>query len=154
MTICGKGRPRAGFDWQWVAVLSVATAALSVGLAAAFLHSAATSDVGPTAATLEDVYSVVLGACLGLLLGSAAAALIVRRGSGAASGIVVGFVAYCIGVAPYLVLSGSSDVSLSEDIEFVLLVLVPAAAAVLAGTAVGGAIRSALSAHKPSRRIG
>jgi hypothetical protein len=144
-----------GFDWQRLGVSIAATAALGVGIAAVFLHHASTTpDVGPTAGALEDAFSVIFGACLGLLIGSAVAAPLIRRGSSLLAGVVVGVVAYWLAVAPYLATSGSSDVSTSEDVGFVLLVFVPAAVFAVAGAAIGTVIRSAVAAYKLRRGSG
>lgn len=138
-----------GFDWQRVAVSIAATAALAVGLAAAFLyHASTTPHVGPTAATLDDVFSAVFGVCLGLLIGSAAAALLVRRGSRLLAGVVVGFVAYWLAVVPYFFSWSSDDVSTSEDVDFVLLVFVPAALFSATGAAIGQRLRRAVATYR------
>ena len=143
------------FNWQRVAVTIAVTAALGVGLAAAFLHHASTApDVVPTAGALEDAFSVVFGACLGLLIGSAAAALVIRRGSSLLAGAVVGFVAYWLAVVPYLASIASSDVSTSEDVDFTLLVFVPAAVSSVAGAAIGTVIRRAVAAYTQNRDSG
>lgn len=94
--------------------------ALGVGLAAVFLHRArSTPDPGPTAGALDDAFSTLFGAGLGLLVGSALAALLTRRGSRLLSGFVAGAVAYALGVAPYLVFTRSSDVGIGEDLGIV-----------------------------------
>jgi hypothetical protein len=137
------------FDWQRVAVSIAVTAALAVGLAAAFLyHASTTPDVGPTAASLEDAFSAILGACLGLLIGSAAAALLIRRGSSLLAGVVAGFVAYWLAVVPYFFSWSSDDVGTSENVDFVLLVFVPAGLSAAAGAGVGRVIRRAVAAYK------
>ncbi len=87
-----------------------------------------------------DAFSEIFGACRGLLIGSAAAALLIRRGSSLLAGVVVGFVAYWLAVAPYLASSDSSDVSTSENVGFVLFVFIPAALFAVAGAAIGTVI--------------
>ncbi len=137
------------FDWQRVAVSIVVAAALAVGLAAAFLyHASTTPDVGPTAASLEDAFSAILGVCLGLLIGSAVAALLVRRGSSLLAGVVVGFVAYWLAVVPYFFSWSSDDVSTSENVDFVLLVFVPAGLSAVTGAEIGRVIRRAVAAYR------
>ena len=143
------------FDWQRVAISIAVTAALAVGLAAAFLYySSTTPDVGPTAATLDDAFSVIFGVCLGLLVGSALATLLVRRGSSLLAGVVVGCVAYWLAVVPYFFSFSSEDVSTSEDVDFVLLVFVPAALFSVAGAAIGRVLRRAAAAYKSNRKRG
>ena len=60
------------FDLPVLALGSLISAALSVGLATALLYLSRTNigaDVGPTAATLNDAFSTLFGAALGLLAG-------------------------------------------------------------------------------------
>src|SRR5919204_3755133 len=89
--------PEAPFDMPVLAVGGLVTAALSVGLATALLSVSRTTtgpNVGPTAATLNDAFSTLCGAALGLLGGSGVTARFARRGSRTATGILAGFFAY------------------------------------------------------------
>ena len=128
-------------------VLSVlVTAGLGVAGAAAFLHFyPRANDVGPTAAALGDAFAWILGACLGLLIGSAATALFVRGGSSFFAGIFAGIAGFLVGVVPYLVLTAPSDVNLSDTLGFALLVFVPGFVFVTAGAAIGAALQRILS---------
>ena len=68
-------------DPSRVAIATVVAAELGVGLAAAFLrHAQGTGGaVGPTSATPDEAFSAFFGAGLGLALGSAFCALVIRR---------------------------------------------------------------------------
>jgi hypothetical protein len=128
-------------DLPRIGVAGVATAALGLGLAAAFLrHAQSTSDVGPTSATLEEAWSVFLGAALGLAVGGAVGALLVRRGSRVLSGLLAGLLAYVVVLAPVFV--ATDDVSLREDlgsggVAFLALLAVPLGALAALGGIVG-----------------
>jgi hypothetical protein len=139
----------ARFDLPASAVGSLLAAALSVGLATAFLYLARAdtgADVGPTAATLEEAFSTLLGAALGLFLGSGSTAAFARRGSRLAAGIFAGLVAYAAVLVPIIVLTGPSDVSAGESFSFALLLGIPLALSALIGSIAGAALR-------PSSRV-
>jgi hypothetical protein len=124
---------------------SLVTAALSVGLATAFLYlSRADSGpyVGPTAATLDDAFSTLFGAMLGVLVGSGLTACFVRRGSRLASGILAGFVAYAAVLVPVTVATGPSDVSAGESFGLALLLGIPLGLAIVLGSLIGSGMRS------------
>ncbi len=80
-------------------------------------YAQSTRDVGPTAATLEEAFSELFGAGLGLLVGSACAAVLIRRGSGFVAGLVAGVAAYALAVVPYLVVTRSSDIGIGEALS-------------------------------------
>jgi len=146
---------RWGYDGWRIAVATAVTAGLGVGCAAAFLyHSRHTAQVGPTAATLSDAFSWIAGACLGLGIGSLAAAVFVRRGSRLGSGIVVGVLAFLIAVVPYSWLTASSDVSIGDNLGFLLIVFVPAVLLVILGAAIGAALPSVLDDRSSTRGVG
>src|SRR3954466_15173551 len=93
-------------DLRRIGLATALTAGLSVGLAIAFLrHAKETSHIGPTSATLDEAFSSFLGAATGLALGSAFAALSVRRGSRLAAGVIAGLAAYALVLAPVLVIT-------------------------------------------------
>ena len=126
------------FDGSRIAILAAFTAALAVGVAAAFLyHSSRTPRVGPTSAALSDAFSQLAGACLGLAIGAFAAAMLVRRGSRLGSGIIAGVIAFFLGVAPYSWLTASSDVSTSDNVGWLVVVFIPAFMLVTVGAALG-----------------
>jgi hypothetical protein len=111
-------------------------------MAAAFLyHSSHTPHVGPTSAALSDGFSWIAGACLGLAIGSLATAVFVRCGSRVASGIIVGVLAFFIGVVPYLWLTAPSDVSTADTLGFLVIVFIPAVVLVTFGAAMGQVFR-------------
>jgi hypothetical protein len=137
----GEGRQRT-VDGPRTAVGAAAAAGLGVGVAAAFLHYyPRTKEVGPTAAALGDAFTWIFGACIGLCIGSSATALLVRRGSRFAAGLVAGFAGFWVGVMPYLLLTASSDVSQSDSFGFAVVVFVPAVLFVTAGAAMGASLR-------------
>jgi len=149
------GMSSGSFDWQRVVVSIAVTAGLAVGLAAAFLyHASTTPDVGPTAASLDDAFSAIAGVCLGLLIGSAMAGLLIRRGSSLLAGVVAGFVAYWVAVVPYLFSWSSDDVSTAENVDFVLLVFVPAGLCAVIGAEIGRVIRRAVAAYRSGDKSG
>ena len=146
---------RWSYDGWRIAIATAVTAGLAVGFAAAFLYdSRHTPQVGPTVATLSDAFSWIAGACLGLGIGSLAAAVFVRRGSRLGSGIVVGVLAFLVAVVPYSWLTASSDVSTGDTLGFLLIVFVPAALIVILGAAIGAVLRSVLDDRSNTRGVG
>lgn len=121
--------------------LSVAvTAGLGVAIAELFLRFyPRDKDVGPTAATLGDAFAWIFGACIGLSVGSFVAALLARHGSRFFAGFFAGVVGFWIGLAPYLVLTEPSDVSVSDSLGFALIVFAPGLLFAAAGAALGSA---------------
>ena len=101
-------------------IATVVGGALSVGLATAFLrHAQATPHEGPTAATLDEAFSDLLGAGLGLFVGSALSAVLVRRGSRVLAGLLAGLGMYVLAVAPYFFFTDSSDLGLGEEVGII-----------------------------------
>jgi len=134
------------FDPLRLVLSAGATAALAVAAAAAFLHFyPRANDVGPTAAALGDASAEILGLCLGLLVGSAATALFVRRGSRFFSGLLTGVAGFCVGVMPYELLTAPSDVSVADALAFTVIILAPALVFIATGAAIGAAFRNVLS---------
>jgi hypothetical protein len=104
-------------DLPRIGIATLVAAGLGLGLAVAFLrHARSTPDVGPTSATLEEAYSSLIGAGIGLALGAACCAVSVRRGPRALSGLIAGLLAYVVVLCPVFV--ATDDVSLSEDLNF------------------------------------
>jgi uncharacterized membrane protein YfcA len=128
-------------DLPRIGVATVVTAAIGLGLPAAFLHhSRSTPHVGPTSATLDDAFSILFGAAVGLALGGVLGALLVRRGSRVLSGVLVGLLAYTFVLAPVLV--ATDDISLAEDLNasglaFLALLAMPLGASAALGAIVG-----------------
>jgi len=118
------------------------TAGLGVAVAAAFLHYyPRASDEGPTAAALGDAFIWILGACVGLFIGSGATALFVRDGSRFFAGMLAGAAGFWVGVMPYMVLTAPSDVSFSDAFGFAVIVFAPGILFVAAGAATGVGLR-------------
>jgi hypothetical protein len=143
-------------DPSRIAIATVVGAGLSVGLAAAFLrHAQGTRHVGPTSATLDEAFSSFFGAGIGLALGSALCALLIRRGSPLVSGLLTGVAAYVLVLAPVLVCT--DDVSLAEDLSpgglgFLAFLLLPFGVFALLGATVGGFIASVLHRDRLQKR--
>ena len=117
------------------------TAGLGVAVAAAFLHYyPRASDEGPTAAALGDAFTWILGACVGLCIGSGATALFVRHGSRFFAGMLAGVTGFWVGVMPYMVLTAPSDVSFSDTFGFAVIVFAPGLLFVAAGAAIGAGL--------------
>lgn len=123
---------------------TIVAAGLGLGLAVAFLrHAESTSHVGPTSATLDEAFSMLLGAGIGLALGSAVCAFTVRRGSPVLSGLIAGLLAYVVVLVPVSI--STDDVSLAEDLSlggigFLVFLAVPLGAFALVGATTGGSI--------------
>ena len=131
-----RDQPQA--DPLRIALSAVLTAVLGVAVAAAFLHYyPRASDERPTAAALGDAFIWILGACVGLLIGSGATALFVRHGSRFFAGMLAGAAGFWVGVMPYMVLTAPSDVSFSDAFGFAVIVFAPAILFVAAGAAIG-----------------
>jgi hypothetical protein len=133
-------------DLPRIGIATVVAAGLALSLAVVFLrHAQSTPDVGPTSATLEEAWSLLIGAALGLALGGAIAALSVRRGSPVISGLIVGLLAYVVVLVPVMV--STDDVSLEEDLGLGGLVFLAFLAVPLGGSALVGAIAGGLIAR-------
>jgi hypothetical protein len=131
------------FDLRVLAIGVLLTGALSVACATGFLYlsrSGTGPDVGPTAATLNDAFSTLFGAALGLLVGSGVAAGFARRGSRMVTGILAGSFAYAAVLIPVIVVTGPSDVSAGESFGFALVLGVPLGLAVIIGSMIGATL--------------
>jgi hypothetical protein len=130
------------FDGWRIAISTAVTAGLAVAMAAAFLYrSATTPHVGPTSAALSGAFHELAGTCLGLAIGSFAAAMFVRRGSRLGSGIVVGVLAFLVGVVPYSWLTAPSDVTTGDSLGWLVIVFIPAMTLVTLGAVLGAVLR-------------
>jgi hypothetical protein len=140
-----------GLDGARIALAVALTAGLGVAAAEAFLRFYPRAhDVGPTGAALGDAFAWIVGACLGLLAGSCLASLLVRRGSHFFAGVFAGVAGFWIGVAPYVLLTAPSDVSVSDALGFVLIVFVPGLLFVTAGAALGTGVDHVLHRVGPA----
>ena len=139
---------RARLDVSRIGLATVVSAGLGVGLAVAFYrHAQSRSHVGPTSATLDEAFSLLLGACVGLALGGVLCALLVRRGSPVLSGLIAGLLAYVFVLAPVSV--ATDDVSLGEDLSlgglgFLAFLALPLGVFALLGAMIGAFIASFL----------
>jgi len=143
-------------DLPRVGIATVVAAGLGLGLAVAFLrHAQSTPHVGPTSATLDEASSMLFGAGIGLGLGSALCALLVRRGSPVLSGLIAGLLAYVVVLAPVSI--STDDVSLGEDLSlgglgFLAFLAIPLGAFALVGATTGGSIARILNGRRRRRR--
>jgi hypothetical protein len=151
------------FDLPILTAGSLTSAALGVGLATALLLLSRANtgpNVGPTAATLDDAFSTIFGAALGLFVGTGLTACFARRGSRVATGILAGLIAYAAVLVPIIVLTGPSDVSAAESLGFALVLGVPLGLAAIVGSTIGAGIgagyqtmfRGYRSQRRPRRR--
>jgi hypothetical protein len=115
--------------------------ALGLGLALLLRSRADTgSGVGPTAAALNDAFSQLYGAAIGLAVGTAIVAFAVRRSRRFVSGLFAGLLGYAIILAPALIISAPSDVSTGESISIAAFAAILLAPAVLLGAVVGALV--------------
>jgi hypothetical protein len=130
-------------DLRGLAVGALGTAALSVGLATAFLYASRANtgpDTGATAASLSDGFSAIAGAALGMLAGCGLVACFCRSGSRIATGILAGFLAWLVGLVPAVVATRPSDMSVREALGSALVLGVVLGVVGITGAVVGAAI--------------
>jgi len=148
--------PKDRLDLRRIALATAVAAGLGLGLGVAFLHHAqATSHAGPTSATLDEAFSSFLGAGIGLALGSALAALLIRRGSRLTAGVIAGLAAYALVLAPVFVIT--DDVALAEDLDpgglvFLAFLLLAFGVFAVLGATVGGFIASFMHRDRMQKR--
>jgi hypothetical protein len=131
------------FDLPALVIGALGTAALSIGLAAALLRASQAgtgSDVGPTAATLGDAFSFIVGASLGMLDGCALAAFFCRRGSRIATGILVGVLGWLVGVVAAVIATRPDDISVGDAFNSALFLGVLLAVLVISGAIIGAGL--------------
>jgi peptidoglycan/LPS O-acetylase OafA/YrhL len=130
------------FDTPVLVAGGLLSGVLGLGVAL-LLNSWAQTDssrVGPTAATLDEAFSLLYGAAIGLAVGAASVAFVARRGPRVLSATFAGLLGYAVILAPALLVTAPSDVSSGETLgiaAFAAILLMPA---VLAGAAVGAAM--------------
>jgi len=152
----GRARLAKDLDLPRIALATALAAGLGLGLAVVFLrHAQASSHVGPTSATLDEAFSAFLGAGIGLALGSALAALSVRRGSPLAAGVIAGLAAYLLVLAPVFVIT--DDVALAEDLDpgglvFLAVLLLAFGVFAFLGATVGAFIASLMHRDRLQKR--
>ncbi len=98
------------------------------------------SQVGPTAATLNDAFRQLYGAYVGLALGTAFVAFAARTDASFLTGLLAGLFGYGVVLAPALVVTAPNDVSLAEAIETAAFVAVLVTPAILVGAVTGAAV--------------
>jgi hypothetical protein len=139
------GRPngieRPTLDARVIVGGGLLSGALGLGLALLLRSRADTgSGVGPTAAALNDAFSQLYGAAIGLAVGTAIVAFAVQRSRRFVSGLFAGLLGYAIILAPALIISAPSDVSTGESISIAAFAAILLAPAVLLGAVVGALV--------------
>jgi hypothetical protein len=132
-----RKRSARHLDISVIVVGSLASGALALATALLFQESASTEGAGPTAATLSDASSVFLGAVTGLAAGSACVAFGVRTGPRILVGLLAGLLGYALILAPTLIATAPSDVSVPESISTAALAAVLVTPFILLGATVG-----------------
>jgi hypothetical protein len=136
-----KGIGRSRFDAPVLVAGGLLSGALALGAALALRSWAdAGSDVGPTAATLNEAFSLLYGAAIGLAVGAAFVAFAARRGPRVLSGLFAGLFGYAIVLAPALIVTAPSDVSTGESIVTAVLGAILLVPALLFGAAVSAGV--------------
>jgi hypothetical protein len=152
----GRTMSQGRLDLPRIGIATVLTGGLSLGLAVAFLrHAQGRQHVGPTSATLDEAFSALVGAAIGVALGSALSALFVRRGSPVLSGLIAGVAAYAFVLAPAFIIT--DDVGLAEDLNpggivFLVILLLLFGVFAMLGATVGGFIASFMHRGHMQRR--
>lgn len=98
------------------------------------------SGTGPTAATLNQAFSEFYGAAVGLAVGAACVAFAASTNAPLLTGLLAGLFGYVVVLAPAIVVTAPSDVTVADSIEtaaFVALLLSPA---VLLGAVLGASL--------------
>lgn len=148
----GRLSPSRRIDAPLIVVGGLISGALGLGAALLLRSSVDTRSAGPTAAALNDAFSLLYGAALGLALGSAVVALAARAGPRVVTGLTAGLLGYVTVLAPVLVATRSSDVSRSESISTAAFAAILVTPAILLGAVLGGAIASRRRRAFTSRR--
>jgi hypothetical protein len=133
--------PKRHFDIALIVVGGLLSGVLSLATAVLFdswLGSG--SGAGPTAATLNEAFSKLYGADAGLAVGAAFVAFASRTDASLLTGVLAGLFGYGLVLAPALVVTAPSDISLPEAIEIAAFVAILVAPAVLLGAAAGAVI--------------
>jgi hypothetical protein len=106
------------------------------------------ADLGPTAATLTDVWNSAVGAGLGLLIGSALVAIFARRGSRTTTGILAAELGSVAVVLGFSVLERPSDEKLGDALGFVLLALCFESIPILLGATIGASVAEVVDGYR------
>jgi hypothetical protein len=113
---------------------------LGLGVAVLIRSWAETDSAGPTAATLDEAFSLLCGAAIGLAVGTAFVAFVARRGPRVLSAIVAGLFGYAVVIAPALLVTAPGDVSPGETLGIAAFAAILVMPAMLAGAAVAAAM--------------
>jgi len=129
-------------DMPVIGAGALASGGVALGSALLLATSVRTDGLGPTAAALNEAFSLLFGAAIGLAAGSACVAFAVRTGAPIVSGVVAGVLGYAIILAPVLIATAPSDFSVSESISTAALGAVLVTPAIVLGAALGALPRS------------
>ena len=134
-------KSRGRLDMSVIAAGGLASGALALGTALLLQASVSTEGAGPTAATLSEAFSLLVGAAIGLAAGSASVAFAVRTGPRILTGLIAGLLGYALILAPTLIATAPSDVSVPESISTAALSAALITPAILLGATAGAGIR-------------
>jgi hypothetical protein len=148
----GRLTPSRRIDAPLIVGGGLISGALGLGAALLLRSSLDTRSAGPTAAALDDAFSLLYGAALGLAVGSAVVALAARVGPRIVTGLMAGLLGYAAVLEPVLVTSRPSDVSRSESIFTAAFAAILVTPAILLGALVARAIASRRRRPFTSRR--
>jgi hypothetical protein len=129
-------------DLSVIAAGGIASGAVALGAALLVQASVTTEGLGPTAATLSDAFSLLAGAAIGLAAGSACVAFAARRGPRILAGLIAGLLGYLLILAPTLIATAPSDVSVPDSLSTAALIAALVTPFILLGATVGAGIRS------------
>lgn len=138
----GRLTPRRRLDAPLIVVGGLISGALGLGAALLLETSVDTRSAGPTAAALNDAFSLLYGAAAGLAVGTAVVAFAARVGPKIVTGLLSGLLGYAAVLAPVLIATRPSDVSISESISTAAFAAILVTPAILLGAAVGRAVAS------------
>ena len=133
--------PRRHFDTSLIIVGGLLSGGL--GLATAVLFNSwleSDSGTGPTAATLNEAFSQLYGADVGLAVGAACVAFAAGTEGPVQTGLLAGLFGYVVVLAPALVLTAPSDVAVADSIEIAAFVALLVTPAILLGAVVGAVL--------------
>jgi hypothetical protein len=132
----------ASFDWRAVAWGAPPTAAIMFGVGEIFVSSHSNGDAGPTAQIFGDVAACIMGGGVGLIVGSAAAA-VYARGPAFPCALLSGLAGWLLALVAALF--GVGEGATAGDVVFsALLLFVPAVIAVGIGAYLGSFLRPGL----------
>jgi hypothetical protein len=149
----GQPTPTRRLDAPLLVVGGLISGALGLGAALLLRSSVDTRSAGPTAAALNDAFSLLYGAAAGLAVGTAVVAFAARAGRKIVTGLLSGLLGYAAVVAPVLIATRPSDVSTSESISTAAFAVILVTPVILLGAVVGGALASRRRRRCARRRV-